>query len=160
MKYKAQVNNHFEIDLPLDIIQNLDLVKENDHNFHVLHNGASFKVAVENVDYREKTFVLQVNGRSYNLKLDDEYDQLVHKLGLEIVSGAKLKDVKAPMPGLVINISVDIGQEITKGDTLLILEAMKMENIIKADGDGVVKSILINKGLAVEKGQLLIEMED
>ena len=71
----------------------------------------------------------------------------------------KVGDIKAPMPGLVIEVAVEIGQTVTKGDKVLILEAMKMENVIKAAGDGVVKAIHTTKGQPVEKGQLLIEME-
>ena len=70
-----------------------------------------------------------------------------------------MDNVKAPMPGLVLDILVEAGQSVNKGDNLLILEAMKMENIIKASGNGVVKNININKKDAVEKNQLLIEME-
>jgi biotin carboxyl carrier protein len=63
------------------------------------------------------------------------------------------------MPGLVISILVEEGQEVQKGDSLLILEAMKMENVIKAAGKGVVKSIKVQQKNAVEKNQILIEME-
>jgi biotin carboxyl carrier protein len=70
-----------------------------------------------------------------------------------------MNNVKAPMPGLVVNILVEIGQEIKKGDSLVILEAMKMENVLKATGDAKVKSILISKGGAVTKGQIMIEFE-
>jgi biotin carboxyl carrier protein len=63
------------------------------------------------------------------------------------------------MPGLVLNILVEAGQEVSKGDALLILEAMKMENVIKASGDGKVRSVKVKKGDAVDKGLLLVEME-
>ena len=68
-------------------------------------------------------------------------------------------DVKAPMPGLVVEVPVVVGQTVAKGDKVLILEAMKMENVIKAVGDGVVKAVHASQGQPVEKGQLLIEME-
>ena len=63
------------------------------------------------------------------------------------------------MPGLVLEIQVQAGQTVSKGDTLLILEAMKMENVLKAAADGVIKSIHVQKGAAVEKGALLLELE-
>ena len=81
------------------------------------------------------------------------------KMGMSAGADEKMDSVKAPMPGLVLDILVEAGQAVNKGDNLLILEAMKMENIIKASGNGVVKSININKKDAVEKNQLLIEME-
>ena len=63
------------------------------------------------------------------------------------------------MPGLVLDIPVEVGQEVEKGEGVLILEAMKMENVIKSAGVGTIKAIHIKQGEAVEKGQLLIEME-
>lgn len=62
-----------------------------------------------------------------------------------------MDNVKAPMPGLVLDILVEAGQSVNKGDNLLILEAMKMENIIKASGNGVVKNININKKMRLKK---------
>ena len=159
MKYKVQVNNHFQFECSPESIEELNLVAEKEQTFHVLRNGKSYIATLVAVDYAKKTFKIKVNGRIYDLRLDDEYDQLVSELGLEISSSKKLKDVKAPMPGLVLDIAVDSGQEIKKGDKLLILEAMKMENIIKSEGEGVVKTIHVNKGAAVDKGQLLIEMK-
>ncbi|MCL4147810.1 UNVERIFIED_CONTAM: hypothetical protein GTU68_000861 [Idotea baltica] len=63
------------------------------------------------------------------------------------------------MPGLVLEIMVEVGQFVAVGDALLILEAMKMENVIKAQGEGVIKDIVVKQGAAVEKGQLLIVLE-
>jgi biotin carboxyl carrier protein len=67
------------------------------------------------------------------------------------------KEIKAPMPGLIFDIKVKEGDEVKKGDAVLILEAMKMENILKSPGDGTVKSIKIKKGQSVEKNQVLIQ---
>ena len=71
----------------------------------------------------------------------------------------KVSDLKAPMPGLVLEVSVEGGQQVSKGDGLLILEAMKMENVIKSPTDGVIKSISVNKGETVEKNQLILNFE-
>ena len=76
---------------------------------------------------------------------------------LELFSKKKINDIKAPMPGMVLNILVNEGDTIKKGDPLIVLEAMKMENILKSPTDGVIKKIPINKGVAVEKNQLLIQ---
>jgi biotin carboxyl carrier protein len=80
-------------------------------------------------------------------------------MGLDKMASAKVLNVKAPMPGLVLNVLVEPGQEVKKGDKLLVLEAMKMENIIKAAGDGKVGRIAVDKGQAVDKNQTLIEFE-
>lgn len=80
-------------------------------------------------------------------------------MGLNKPKEVILKDIKAPMPGLILDILVKPGQELVKGDAILILEAMKMENVIKAEGNGVVKEVLLEKGAAVEKNQVIIEMQ-
>ena len=100
-----------------------------------------------------------VNGKNYELKLSNELDQLLLKMGMGKSKDNKMDVVKAPMPGLVLHILVEIGQSIEKGDSLIILEAMKMENIIKATGSGIVKAIKVSTKDAVEKNQVLIEME-
>ena len=159
MKYKAQVNDHFEFDLSEEAIQNIDLVREDDHTFHILKDNTSFRARILRAEHATKSFLFEINGREYKVNLGDRFDQLVQKLGLEVVAGSVVKDVKAPMPGLVLDVAVNAGQAVEKGDKLLILEAMKMENVIKSDGEGVVKAVHINQGEAVDKGQLLIEME-
>jgi biotin carboxyl carrier protein len=72
-------------------------------------------------------------------------------------TAAKVNTVKAPMPGLIIDLRVKAGDTVKEGDPLLVLEAMKMENIIKAHGDGTVKQVKIKKGDSVEKNQVLID---
>ena len=138
--------------------KNLDMVK-NGENLHVLHNNEAFDVKVIATNFNEKTLTLEVNGNKYDVNIEDEYDILVKKMGLSAFVVHKMTNVKAPMPGLVVEVLVEPGQVVEKGTQLLILEAMKMENVLKAEGEGVVKSIEIVKGAAVDKGQILIEME-
>jgi biotin carboxyl carrier protein len=77
-------------------------------------------------------------------------------MGFGTGASSKANDVKAPMPGLIVGVMVDIGQAVKKGDTLVILEAMKMENAIKAGGDGVVKKVAVSTGDKVDKNQVLV----
>lgn len=134
-----------------------DLLKVNNYQYHVLYNGNSYNVEVIKQNAAEKTLVIKINARKFNLQLKDKYDELLHNLGLDALATKKVNDVKAPMPGMVLNILISEGQEVKKGDALLVLEAMKMENILKSPSDGVVKKIVAVKGLAVEKNQLLIQ---
>ena len=78
-------------------------------------------------------------------------------MGMSAVATGKINNIKAPMPGLIIDLKVKIGDSVKTGDQLLILEAMKMENILKAQGEGIVKNVKVKKGDSVEKGQVLIE---
>jgi biotin carboxyl carrier protein len=80
-------------------------------------------------------------------------------MGFAIGSSIKTNSINAPMPGIILSVNVKEGQEIKEGETLLILEAMKMENAISAPNDGVIKSIFIKIGKTVDKGELMIEME-
>lgn len=155
--FKATVNNQFEFDVK--DLAHLDIIPIDDFTFHILKDGQATRAEVVQRNFEKKQFSIKINGNSYEIKLADEYDQLVKKLGLTTVVAYKVKDVKAPMPGLVVGVNVEIGQAVTRGDALLILEAMKMENVLKSPGDGVVKSINVSKGMAVDKGAVLIEME-
>ena len=157
--YKVKVNEQSEFEFNADQMNNFDFVKEQNGHFHILKNNKAFRAEVVNANFSNKTFTIKVNGNPYEIKIADRFDQLVNQLGLSVVNTQKVTDVKAPMPGLVLGVSVEVGQTVQKGDGLLILEAMKMENVIKSIGEGVVKAIHIDQGKAVEKGQLLIEME-
>jgi len=119
----------------------------------------AYQIHIVNADFLNKKLTLSVNGNTYKVKIDDAFDQQVKKMGLLAVTVQKLNAIKAPMPGLIVSIMVEEGQEISEGTPLLVLSAMKMENIILSQGEGVVKSIKVKKDDAVEKGQLIIEME-
>ena len=133
-----------------------DLIRVKDGIFHVLLNGKSYNAEVLQADTKEKLFVIRVNGNKYTITLRDKYDELLHSMGMDNLAGGGMKELKAPMPGLVIDIRVTEGQEIKKGDGIVVLEAMKMENVLKAQGDAVVKKVHIQKGMTVDKNQILI----
>jgi biotin carboxyl carrier protein len=80
-------------------------------------------------------------------------------MGFEVGASKKVNDIKAPMPGLILEINVTVGQEVKEDDVLLILEAMKMENALTSPRDGIIKSISVSKSDTVDKNQLLIEFE-
>ncbi len=125
---------------------------------HIIYNSKSYNTELINYNEEEKSVLLKVNNSRYEVKLKDETDELLERLGIGTKQN-KIQHIKAPMPGLVIDIKVKPGDIVNKGDGLLVLEAMKMENIIKAPAQAVVKKIHVAKGKAVEKNQVLIEME-
>ena len=137
----------------------LDVLPMQDGRFHLIHRHKTYVAELIAADYQRKTFSFYLNGSRFDVQLGDEYDRLVKALGLHIKSGGHVGDIHAPMPGLVLDISVQPGQQVQKGETLLILEAMKMENVIKSPGDGTVKAVRVSKGEAVEKGHVLVEIE-
>lgn len=164
--YKATVDKEiFEIESKEDKITingtplNWDIIKVKDGYFHILHENKSYRAEVVKTDFATKTFTLKLNGTKYTVSLKDKFDLLLEKLGMDSVNTNKVNSIKAPMPGLIIDLKIKVGDEVKQNDALLILEAMKMENVIKSPGDAVVKAVKIKKGDSVEKNQVLIEFE-
>ena len=125
----------------------------------VLHDGKSYTAIVERVDTAKKEVDVRVNGQLYTTAIQEPIDLLLSNMGLDLKSMKKAEPIKAPMPGLVLKVLVTPGQQVDKGDALVILEAMKMENVLKATGPATVKSIRAVERTAVEKGAVLIELE-
>lgn len=136
---------------------NWDLIQIQEGYFHILHKHKSYRAEIVKTDRTTKSFTWKINGRLYTVQLQDKFDLLLDKLGMSNAEGNKVISIKAPMPGLIIDLKVKQGDSVKQNDPLLILEAMKMENIIKSPGDAVVKSVKIKKGDSVEKNQVLIE---
>ena len=134
-----------------------DIVQLNERRFHYIVNHGSYKVEISSVDKSAKKVEVRVNGRKFEIQYKDRYDDLLKSMGMESTDAGKHMNVKAPMPGMVLEILVKTGDSVEKGTPLLILEAMKMENVIKSPGDGLIGNISASKGLAVEKNELLLE---
>lgn len=128
-------------------------------NLHIIHGTKSFNATLVSFNKEEKKLCVRINGNDYDVVLKNETDLLLEKLGLNNVSKAKVNQLKAPMPGLIVSITASEGSEIKKGEPLVILEAMKMENVIKAPVDVVVKKIRVKEKQAVEKGEILMEFD-
>ena len=156
--FKVTVGNH-TFDFEESNTVSIDSIQKGDLCHHVLHEGKGFDVQIDSTDRNCKSQVIIVNGNKYEVVISSPLDQLLSTMGMTLNSSQQIKDIKAPMPGLILDIMVEVGQEIAKGDALLILEAMKMENVIKADGEGIIKKIEVKKGESVEKGFIIIVME-
>lgn len=165
--YKATVNAKKELQIRLEgnsatvdgraiEISKSDLTEMRSH---WLLEGQSMNVEVVSANTATKEFTVKVNNRVYQIQLKDRYDELLKNLGMEAVGQKKLREIKAPMPGMVLNILVQAGDTVDKDTPLLILEAMKMENVIKCAAPAVVKKVHAVKGVAVEKNAVLIEFE-
>jgi biotin carboxyl carrier protein len=133
-----------------------DFVQISPNHYHIIFENKSYNAEIVNIDTATKTFTIKINNNTYQLAAKDRFDLLLEQLGMGGANTKKVNDLKAPMPGLILQVMVKEGDSIQKGDTLLILEAMKMENVLKAQGDGIVKKVSINKGDRVEKGHVLI----
>lgn len=119
-------------------------------------DGVSMPVSVESMG--DGTVRVTIDGQRTDVQVKDERDLLVDEFGLGADAAAG-GEIRAPMPGLVIDILVDEGETVSANQGLLVLEAMKMENELSAPSGGVVGKIHAQNGEAVEKDDLLVEIE-
>ena len=153
-------NNVFLIDGEAQTPKGNAKVEWLDRNYFVVSfNGKTFNGEVLDQNLEDHTLKLKLNHRVFEVKRKYALLDLISQMGLDKKKVKKLKELSSPMPGRVLKIMVKPGDQINIGDSLLSLEAMKMENILKSDGEGVVKEIFINEEQVVEKGEVLIEFE-
>ena len=138
---------------------NLDIQAQPNGLLSIIYNGKSITALLEKVDKTAKELTLRIDGKTQVVAIKEPIDLLLSKMGFDLKAMQKAESVKAPMPGLVLKVLVEVGQQINKGDGLIVLEAMKMENILKATGTATVKAIKVAERTAVEKGAVLIELE-
>lgn len=162
---KVTVNNQyqFDIDFVNDVLKvenqniDLDILKLNGASSHIINQNKSYNVEVVDFDQEEKLASIKVNGNVYKVQVTTQLDLLLKQLGMDNLNTNKIAQIKAPMPGLVLKVLIKEGDEVKKGDSLVVLEAMKMENIIKSPADAVVKKIEVAQGDKIEKNTVLIQ---
>ncbi|WP_395049571.1 acetyl-CoA carboxylase biotin carboxyl carrier protein subunit [Flavobacterium sp.] len=157
--YKVNVNDTFQFEFGKDSISKLDAVSLETNKFHILHQNLPYKAEIIVSDFDQKKYTVKVNNNIYHVAISNPLDILIKEMGFEVGHTKQINFIKAPMPGLILEISVVVGQSVMENDSLIILGAMKMENSFLSPRDGIIKSISVNMGDAVDKGQLLIEFE-
>ena len=158
MKYTVNTNEHSFI-LDTEELETMDIQQISENEFHLIDNDKGFSCKIHSIDLKNKKITLALNDEMYVIEVSTPLDMLIKEMGMNTIQSNALKEVKAPMPGLILEILVEEGQKVEKDDSLVILEAMKMENILKAEGEGIIKDIRMKKGDSVEKHQVLIELE-
>lgn len=158
-KFKVKVNDSSQFSFTESDINSLDIINLSPTKLQILQNNKSRIFTLDHSSFYDKTYTLSENSEKYQIKIQNELDSFIQDIGLSATSSKKSNTIKAPMPGFILNINIKEGQEVSEGDDLLILEAMKMENTITSPKAGVVKSINIKTGETVEKGQLMIELQ-
>lgn len=134
-----------------------DLKWTGDRKVHLIRGNESIEAELLSVDRESKCLQIRIGHKTASLQLKDRFDLLLEQMGMNVAGSGTIKDIKAPMPGLILDLKVKPGDVVKKGDVVLILEAMKMENIIKSPGDGVVKDVKVILKQSVEKNQVLIQ---
>ena len=159
MMYKVLIRGQ-EIEVSQEDLDKIDINYDSEKGvYHILENGQSFKLEILSTNNQSKEQNFLINNWKIETLLMDKLDQQVDSMGLSKLDDNKSNDVFAPMPGLILDIMCKEGDEIHEGDSLLILEAMKMENVIKAEGTGTIAKIHKETGDSVDKGQLIIEID-
>jgi acetyl/propionyl-CoA carboxylase alpha subunit len=156
--YKVKVNE-FEFAFTKEQINAVDLVKKSPTEFNLLKDHRSVNATLIEAGLDAKKMIIDVEGENFDIEIKDELDLMLDKMGFGAVSNKQIKEIKAPMPGLVLEIAVTEGQEVKEGDKILILVAMKMENSILIHTNATIKRIAVAAGQAVDKGQLLVELD-
>jgi biotin carboxyl carrier protein len=136
-----------------------DCVKISPYEYSIIADAKVYNVFVEHIDRAKKIITLNINGQLVENVIQEPIDQILKNMGIDFSKSQKKDPIKAPMPGLVLKVMATVGQIFKKGDPVLVLEAMKMENIFKSPTDATVKEIHVNAGQTVEKGQVLITLE-
>ena len=158
-KFKLKVNGNFETELSAEAVENSDIIQTSEDQYHLVKNDQSITAEVTEANFNKKQYEVTINHNQYAVTIENDLDQLIDEMGFSLSSVKHIDNIKAPMPGLILEVSVSSGQEVKEDDQLLILEAMKMENVITSPRDGIIKGVSISKGEAVQKNQLLIEFE-
>ena len=157
--YQLIIDGNHELNVDSAQLDQLDIHWNSDQSVHLIHEGKSYRATIKDIDLQQKLVIVELNGATHQVKIKDQLDQLIQRLGMKLAVKTASSDVFAPMPGLVLKTMVAVGDQVEAGQPLLILEAMKMENVLKSEGAGTIKSIEVSSGTSVEKGQLLIGIE-
>ena len=167
LMYKAHLNDHlikavtqhspdhFTID---DQDAKPDIAHVRDGQYHVIHQHRSYNVQI--LEQEDKQLTIAVNGNHYTVNLEDPYDLLLNELGLSFGKAGLVENIKAPMPGKVVDVMVSNGDTVEKDQPLIILEAMKMENVLKAPANATINTIAVSQHDTVNKNQVLIEFAE
>lgn len=157
--YKALVNELDAFEFSLKEISETDLIKTGDQSYHLISNNSSVQMRIEHSDFNERTCLVWIDGERFRVQVSRPIDLFIEQMGFDHGDGDKVDKVTAPMPGLLLDIYVEEGQEVEKDTPLLVLEAMKMENVLLSPRKGIIAGIHKAKGASVEKGSELISFE-
>lgn len=159
MKYLTIINNkQFEIEIQRDgsvlvdgVRHEVDFLNLGGSLYSVIQDTRSLELAIEG---DQADIEVLKEGKLYDVKVLDQRALLMAQRKGSLTMGSG--EVNSPMPGLIVEVMVNVGDEVTQGDTVVILESMKMQNELKAPRDGTVQTISCEAGQTVEKGTLLI----
>ena len=134
-----------------------DIKQTDAFTYHIIYNHKNFVVTIHNADAENKEMEIDVNGRMYTVKIKNERDLLISKMGMSSRAAKKVSVLKAPMPGLITDIKVKEGEHVITGQPLVILKAMKMENVLRSPGELTISKVLVERDQKVEKDSAILQ---
>lgn len=158
-KFLIKVNDT-ETSLDREQIASENMVSLPGNRISLISSTRSFTSSIIDIDPARKAVFLKMDGRTYEARIETGLDIQLKTMGFGNATGKVLKEIKAPMPGMVLEVNVNDGESVDAGAKLLVLEAMKMENVISLPAAGKIKKVLVKKGEAVQKNQVMIELDN
>lgn len=158
-KFKVIVNDNKEFEFNSEQAKGFDIIKRSENEFHILSDQDAYHAELTAKDFQHRQFSVRIGTNNYHVRIENDLDALIAKMGYAASGSKRLNSIQAPMPGVILETRVSEGQEVFEGDVLLILEAMKMENTILSPRDAVIKKVHIEPGATVDKNTLLIELQ-
>ena len=157
--YRVRIAGAEPVMINPEVLSHLDVIATEDGRYHLLWEGKSIHFEVLSLDLEAKRMVIRAEGQQFQLEVSDALQLMIERLGLQRHRSNALEQLRAPMPGLVLKFLVQPGDHIQPGDPVVILEAMKMENEVRAPFDGVVRSIQATPGQTVLRNDVLAEVK-
>ena len=155
------LNSVVQLDLSQTDVDKFKVLEINDTKKEIiLSNGSKkfeCKILKENVI--DQSYIVRINGEISTIRLIKQVEKTIEKLGIQKENQKNINVLKAPMPGLILDVVIKESELVKKGDPVIILEAMKMENILSSPVDGIVKEIKVNPQQTVEKNNILIKFK-
>lgn len=139
------------------VLVDWDIASLPDGRWHIITGHDGHTVEVVSRDAASGTYRIRINGKESEVRLQTPLERRLSLMGMDRASAGALRNVTAPMPGLITSVRVSAGEAVAAGAPLLVLEAMKMENVLQSPGDGMVAAVKVKAGDRVEKGQVLVE---
>ncbi|MGB5244624.1 MAG: acetyl-CoA carboxylase biotin carboxyl carrier protein subunit [Lutimonas sp.] len=157
--YLVSVNDSAKMEISQTELHQIHISSKDAHNYHLLDHHRAYHPQIIERDFYNRSYKIDLNGNLYHVKISSPLDEVIEKMGFESGTSKKTNLISTPMPGIIIDMKIAEGDEVEEGDTLFILEAMKMENAIISPKKARIKSVWAKNGDSVEKGKRIIELE-
>jgi len=155
------LNSVIQLDLSQKDLDKFKVLEINHSKKEIILSDGSekFECKILKENIINQSYIVKINGEISTIRLIKQVEKTIENMGIQNGSQKNINILKAPMPGLILDVIVKESDLVKKGDPLIILEAMKMENILLSPLDGIVKGVKVNPQQTVEKNNILIKFE-